>query len=208
MSLAHLIVFVEELSAERILETLLPKLLGGTTFQVVTFNCKQEMLKELPSRLRAYAQWLPANWKILVLLDRDRDDCLELKARLEAIASDAGLTTKSQGPYFQVINRIAVEELEAWLFGDWEAMVMAYPRVSPHVPTKSAYRNPDAILGGTWERLESILKRAGYFEGGLRKVELASNVAAYMNPDRNTSSSFQAFVEGVRAALGDSGQAV
>lgn len=208
MSPSRLIVFVEEPSAERTLEILLPRLLGKIPFQVVTFNCKHEMLKELPSRLRAYAGWLPADWKILVLIDRDRDDCLDLKARLETMARDAGLTTRSQGAHFQVINRIAVEELEAWFFGDWDAMVKAYPRVSPHVPTQSAYRNPDAIAGGTWERLESILKRAGYFKGGLRKVELAGHVAVHMNPERNTSASFQALVEGVRAALGDASQAV
>jgi hypothetical protein len=39
--------------------------------------------------------------------------------------------------------------------------------------TKGSYRDPDGVLGGTWEALERILKRAGYFKTGLRKMECA-----------------------------------
>lgn len=202
MSLEKLIVIVEEPSAERALDILLPRLLGLVEHQLVTFRCKQELLRELPKRLRAYSRYLPDTWKIVVLLDRDRDDCIKLKADLDAIAVKAGLTTKSSSATFQVINRIAIEELEAWYFGDWEAVRVAYPRVSEDWNKKSGFRNPDEIAGGTWERLERILKQYGYFQGGLRKVELAASVAAHMNPDRNSSPSFQAFVQGVRAALG------
>ena len=51
---------------------------------------------------------------------------------------------------FQVLNRIAVEELEAWFFGDVQAIHQAYERVSSSLIVKSAYRDPDAIKGGTW----------------------------------------------------------
>jgi hypothetical protein len=51
---------------------------------------------------------------------------------------------------------------------------------------------------GIWEVLERILQKAGHFLGGLPKVQVAREVAATMDPDRNTSKSFQALRDGVR----------
>jgi hypothetical protein len=39
------------------------------------------------------------------------------------------------------------------------------------VEKKAAYRVPDEITGVTWERFERILKTAGYFGGGLPKIQ-------------------------------------
>jgi hypothetical protein len=202
--LEKLIVFVEEYSMEAVLELLLPKMLGDIEFQIIRFQCKDDLLKNLPDRLKGYAAWLPENWRILVLVDRDDDDCVELKARLEAMAADAGLLTKTQalpGQRFQVANRIAIEELEAWFFGDWTAVQAAYPRVPDTVPQKSGFRDPDGVAGGTWEAMERVLKRAGYFSTGLRKLELARSVAGHMDIQRNRSRSFQAFAGAVTAAM-------
>jgi hypothetical protein len=187
---------------EACLEQLLPGLLGTVEFQIVRFQCKHDLLKKLPDRLKAYAGWLPNDWKILVLVDRDDEDCHELKRRLETMARDAGLTTKTaskQTPSFQVVNRIVVEELEAWFFGDWQAVRSAYPKVPPHIPVR--FRDPDAIAGGTWEAFERVLKRAGYFSTGLRKKECARAIALHMRPERNVSNSFRAFREALIACL-------
>lgn len=200
----RLIVLVEEISMEATLEKLLPHLLGNTEFEIRRFQCKDDLLKQLPDRLRAYATWLPENWAILVLVDRDDDDCTALKERLEAMAKDSGLATKTgagHGKHFQIVNRLAIEELEAWFFGDWEAVQAAYLRVPSTIPRKAGFRDPDAISGGTWEALERILRRAGYFSGGLRKLECARAVAEHMEPSRNRSRSFQAFCGAVSAAV-------
>ena len=202
--LEQLIVFVVEFSMEAALEQLLPKLLGDIEFQIIRFQCKDDLLKKSPERLRGYASWLPANWRILVLVDRDDDDCIVLKAELENMAAAAGLLTKTaadNGQCFQVVNRIAIEELEAWFFGDWSAVQAAYPRVPATLPQKAGFRDPDAVAGGTWEALERVLKKAGYFSTGLRKVELARSVAVHMNPPNNTSRSFQIFAGAVTATL-------
>ncbi len=186
--LEKLIVFVEEDSMEAALKQVLPRLLGDMEFEIRRFQCKDDLLVCLPERLAGYAAWLPESWAILVLVDRDDDDCLALKQRLETIAADAGLLTKTvaaNGKRFQVANRIAIEELEAWFFGDWQAVRAAYPRVPATIPNKARYRGPDAILGGTWEALELVLKRAGYFSTGLRKLECARAVAEHMEPERN-----------------------
>lgn len=201
--LDKLIVLVEEPSMEMALEQLLPRMLAGADFQIIRFQCKDDLLKNLPDRLRGYSQWLPANWVILVLVDRDDDDCRVLKQAMEKMAEDARLLSKTlagHGQPFQVANRIAVEELEAWFFGDWTAVQAAYPRVSASQVSKQGFRDPDAVLGGTWEALERVLKKAGYFKTGLRKMECAKQVAQHMEPARNASRSFQAFAGAVASA--------
>jgi hypothetical protein len=102
---------------------------------------------------------------------------------------------------FQVLNRIAVEELEAWFFGDVQAVHRAYERVSPSLAAKAAYRDPDAIKGGTWEALERELQRAGYFKSGLPKIKVARAISANMVPSRNRSRSFQVFQSGLFETL-------
>ena len=41
------------------------------------------------------------------------------------------------------------------------------------------------------------MQRHGYFKGGLRKVEAARAVAEFIEPDRNSSDSFQKFRDAV-----------
>jgi hypothetical protein len=94
-----------------------------------------------------------------------------------------------------VINRIVIEELESWYFGDWTAVRTVYPRVAATITSQASYREPDTIKGGTWEAFERVLQKAGYFKGGLRKIEAARAIAPHMDPTRNTSRSFQIFRE-------------
>ncbi len=202
--LEKLIVLVEEISMEAALEGLLPRMLGDVEFQIIRFQCKDDLLKQLPARLKGYSQWLPSNWAILVLVDRDDSDCAALKEQLEQTAQQAGLLTKTRvaaGQRFQVVNRIVIEELEAWFFGDWKAVQQVYPRVPASIPQKKPYRDPDAISGGTWEALERVLKKAGYFPTGLRKLECAREIASHLNPDNNQSASFNAFASAIATVL-------
>lgn len=60
---------------------------------------------------------------------------------------------------------------------------------------------PDAIAGGTWEAMERVLRKAGYFNSGLRKLDLARSVAAHMDIHRNRSRSIQAFATAVVSAM-------
>lgn len=194
MKTEHLEILVEEPSMETFLRVLLPRLLGDkTSFEIYPHQCKEDLLLKLPVRLKGYANWLPETWRIVVVVDRDDDDCGELKLRLEAMAMKVRLVTRSaaQGEVYSVVNRIAIEELEAWYFGDWAAVRAAFPRVTNAIPAQSKYRDPDAITGGTWEAFERILQKAGYYKGGLRKIEAARFIAAHIEPERNNSKSFQ-----------------
>lgn len=177
------------------LRLLLPRIIGGTSFAIYSFQCKENLIARLPDRLRGYSSWLPENFRIVVVVDRDDDDCRELKTNLERFARDAGLLTRSQsgGRDYQVVNRVAIEELEAWFFGDWEAVRRAFPGISPNVPQKKGFRDPDYIKGGTWEALERHLRKAGYFKTGLRKIEAARSITEHMRPEQNRSNSFRLF---------------
>ncbi|WP_416310732.1 DUF4276 family protein [Pseudomonas sp. W03] len=193
-----IIFLIEEYSMEVTLTELLPKVITDIDFEIIRFQCKDDLLKQLQGRLRAYASWIPDNWRIVVLVDRDDDNCIRLKQQLENISAQAGLVSKTAAAPnapFKIVNRIAIEELEAWFFGDWQAVKAAYPKVSVDIPKRAGFRDPDAIKGGTWEAMERVLKGVGYFKTGLRKAEFAREVSAKMDPQLNTSKSFQVFLE-------------
>ena len=195
---------VEEPSMEAFLRAVLPKLLGDTHFTIHAFRGKDQLLKRLPSRLNGYARWIPPDYRIVVLVDRDNEDCEKLKAQLEQIALNAGLATRSQpaGGQFTVINRIVIEELEAWYFGDWQAVQKAYPGVSQSIPAQPRYRDPDAIQDGTWEHFGRVLRRAGYYRNGLRKIEAAKLIGPFVDLENNRSHSFQCFRDALRELVG------
>lgn len=198
----HIELFLEEPSAEAFLQGFLPRILPkGTTWNPIVFQGKSDLLLQIGKRLKGYSEWIPSDWRIVVLVDRDRDDCTFLKQKLEMAALAAGFTTKTSpsGAQFTVLNRIAIEEMEAWFFGDPVALASAFHGVSPNLGSKAAYRNPDRIAGGTWEALERVLKQAGHYPSGLPKIEVARKMSTYMEPNRNSSASFQQFVRGLAA---------
>ena len=203
----HIEFFLEEESAAEALKIILSKILSDdVSREFHPFRGKQHLLKNLPVLLKGYKPWIPDTWRIMVLIDKDQEDCLQLKAQLEGIARTAGFVTKSRSSQegdFQVVNRLVIEELEAWFFGDVEALRTAYPRVSRNIQYQARYRNPDAITGGTYEALERLLKRLNYHRGGVPKTIVAQNIAQHMKPCRNRSRSFQVFVEGLKACVGE-----
>lgn len=87
-------ILVEELSAERALGVLLPRIIPGIDFGIHVFRGKTDLLKKLPHRLKGYSDWITReDTYLVVLVDRDDDDCLALKAHMEQVATAAGLST-------------------------------------------------------------------------------------------------------------------
>ena len=199
---SHLIFLVEELSMEAFLQELLPRVLPSITPEIIRFQGKPDLLKQLGKRLRAYSKLLPIESRLVVLIDRDDEDCLELKKRLEIEADQSGLLSKSKSGTrdWQILNRVAIEELEAWYFGNWYAVQKAYPRVPDSIPKKAPYRNPDQIKGGTWEAFEREMQKAGYFNGGLSKIEAARSIGKHIDVSRNTSPSFAVLIDSLMEA--------
>lgn len=136
------------------------------------------------------------------MIDRNGWGCHIWKAQLEKFAEMAGLPTATGpgGEEVKVINRIVVPRLEAWYFGDWDAVCQAYPRVPRDIPHKPRYRCPDAT--DPTQSSEQIMQKAGYFKTGLRKIEAAREVGRYLEAERNTSHSFQVFYRTLKALLG------
>ena len=195
----HLVLLVEEPSMEAFLHALLPRLMPARrTFEIHPFQGKGDRMAKLEARLRAYAQWLPEDWRVLVIVDRDDEDCKALKAKMDDIGTRAGLLTRTQAategqPAWQLANRIAIEELEAWYFGDWPAVQAVHPKLPDGIPKSRGYRDPDAIAGGTWEAFERVLQRHGYAKAGLAKIQTARAIGGHIDPGRSRSPSFLVF---------------
>ena len=204
MSTSYLEFLVEDISTELFLKSWLTRILPETCgYGVYAFRGKEALLRRLPNRLRGYARWLPSDHRIVIVVDCDRDQCEELKSRMEDICADVGLVSRrtSSVSNWQVVTRIAIEELEAWYFGDWEAVLQAYPRVPSNIPGNRSYRNPDAIAGGTWEAFERVLQRSGYFAQGLAKTQVAAAIGRHIDPTRNRSRSFIKFRDAIAEAV-------
>ena len=196
---------VEEPSAEEALRHIAPKLLPATArFYVRNFGSKYKLLNVLENRLKAYAKRIGGgeDLRIVVLVDRDIDDCVALKNRLELAARHAGLTTKrtrKPGAGFAVLNRIVVEELESWFLGDVGALRSAFSSLPAINSNATPFRNPDN--GGSWEALHRFLKRNGVYKGRYPKIDAARKIAARMDVAANRSDSFQQFRRGLAELL-------
>lgn len=189
---------------EGFLTACLPKMLPETvTFGIFVYQGKHALLRKIGNRLNGYSTWLPPEYRIILIVDRDNDDCEELKARLEYICENAGLRSRrvAGNAEWQIATRLAIEEPEAWYFGDWPAVRDAYPNVSAHVPHQARYRNPDAISGGTWEQFERVLRKRGYYKTGLAKKQAAADIGQHLDPTRNRSRSFEVFRDAVAEAI-------
>ena len=161
---------------------------------------KRLLLHHLPRLLRGYGRSLqPGRDCVLVVVDLDTQDCIKLKQELLGVL-------QACNPRPTALFRIAIEEGEAWLLGDRDAVKAAYPNV------KEAVLNgyvQDSICG-TWEILADAvhpggsapLKRAGYPTAGRVKCEWARKITPHMDMGRNRSPSFQVFRDGVKSLAG------
>lgn len=120
----------------------------GCSFEVFPYRGKFAVMRKIGDRLRGYAERMPLQYRLVVIVDRDEDECAELKSMLEQYCKCTGLLSRSVvgSADWQVVTRIAVEELEAWYFGDWSAVRRACPRVSNKTsrakhPTKTLTRS-------------------------------------------------------------------
>jgi len=198
-------VLVDEASAEEALRHWLPRLLQGRArAKVINLGSKYKLLKVLEDRLRAYRARIDKgeDLRIMVLVDRDTDDCVELKAKLEQAAAAAELPTKSQpdgNDRFRVVNRIVIEELESWFIGDPVALRKAFTSLPAIDASSGIFRNPDN--GGSWEALHRFLKKHRIYRKSFPKIEASQRIAPHMNLSENRSASFAQFVAGIEAIL-------
>ena len=133
MPASHFEFHVEEVSMEAFLKAWLRRFLPeGCTFGIYPYPGKDALLRKIGNRLRGYATWMPAEYRIVVVVDCDKDECEKLKSTLERVCESAGLRSRRAvgGPGWQVVTRIAIEELEAMRFSESEVDAAALERVA------------------------------------------------------------------------------
>ena len=84
-----LVCFLEERSAQVLLETILPKILNSSeiNFKYITFQGKQDLEKNLYQKLKG---WKQPNSYFLVMRDKDAGDCIGIKEKLKTITQNGG----------------------------------------------------------------------------------------------------------------------
>lgn len=207
----HLEILVEDASGKITLETLIPKVLGKFnephTWRIHGYKgigripknlrgtadpSKRILLDRLPQLLNGYSN-SPGIDAVLVVLDSDTRSCVDFLAELKVIAANS---------YPNALFRLAIEEMEAWYFGDRVALKMAYPNAKDRVLNTYVQ---DSVCN-TWETLADAIhpdgaaeiKKKGWPIPGQIKCEWAERIPQYMDIDNNQSMSFRKFVQGLR----------
>lgn len=176
-----LVFFLEERSAQVMLESFLPNILpAGYETQYVVFEGKSDLEKRLVKRLRA---WRKPDCRFIVLRDQDSAACSDVKKVLRRKCNE--------GYHPETLVRIACHELESWYLGDLLAVEAGLKITGlARIQEKEKYRNPDAILNSA-EVLEKITK------GQYQKVSGSREIGKHLEVGRNRSHSFRVFTEGL-----------
>jgi hypothetical protein len=214
----HFEILVEDASGKIALEFILDKILGPNgqvhTYKITPYKGigripkglrgktdpqKRILLDRLPKILRGYGKSLQDfPFAVVVAVDLDDKDCKVFKQDLLDVLNACN-------PQPTTLFRIAIEEGEAWLLGDCNAVKAAYPRAKDQI--LNAYVQ-DSICG-TWEKLADAvypggsqrLKQSGWPHTGQAKCEWAKNIAPRLDVENNQSKSFQVFRDGIRILI-------
>jgi len=208
----HIEFLVEDTSGEKLLQLLIPQILGEQgdphTWRLHAYKgigripkgmttigdpAKRILLEQLPKLLRGYGK-SPGIDAVVVVLDSDRRDCVDFLKELKNLASDCS-------PPANTLFRVAIEEMEAWYLGDRNAVLQAYPRAKKEVLQRYVQ---DSICG-TWELLadavypggSAAIKKEGWPLPGQVKHEWAETIGPFMSLTVNESPSFMKFRDGL-----------
>jgi len=215
----HFEILVEDASGESLLSSLLPRILGAMgephTWRTHPYRgigrlprdlsgktdpWKRVLLNRLPKILAGYGMSLRGqDASVVVVVDLDDRDCIAFKRELLQVLEGCH-------PRPGCLFRIAIEEMEAWLLGDPDAVAGAFPRAKRSV--LSSYVQ-DSICG-TWEKLADAvfpggaakLSADGYPRIGEEKCKWASQIGPRQDVESNRSPSFQFFRRGLLKLCG------
>jgi hypothetical protein len=214
----HIEILVEDASGRKLLELLLPRLLCEQgkphTWRVHSYKgigripkdlktgadpSRRILLDRLPLILRGYGK-TPGIDAVVVVLDADRRNCVDFLAELKALAITCN-------PAPDTLFRIAIEEMEAWYFGDRQALTTAYPKAKTDILNRYAQDN----VCNTWEWLadaiypggSAAIQKAGWPLPGQVKCEWAEKIGPLLDPDCNVSPSFGKLRDGLRRLVAE-----
>lgn len=209
----HLEFLVEDKSGKQMLDIIIPQIIGSNhTFNVHSYKgigripkrlgaagnaSKRILLTQLPKLLQGYGKAFsnyPSGYSAAVIVVCDLDDkCLK------SFRQDLFNILSSCNPRPETRFCFAIEEGEAWLLGDIQAIKCAYPKARDAI--LSNYE-PDSICG-TWEHLANAiykggaaaLSKNGWQSIGAEKTLWARKIAPNMDTSSNRSPSFAYFRE-------------
>jgi len=182
-----LVFFLEEASAEALLEVLMPRMVvqkENIFVWYIVFEGKQDLEKKLARKLRGWR--LPGS-KFIVLRDQDSADCKTVKFKL------LELCPEDKKPHTLV--RIACHELESWYLGDLDAVEhgLGLSGIAKY-QVKKRYRIPDSIQAPA-DELERLTNRI------YQKISGSRAIGEYLNLDNTRSISFNVFITGIKNIL-------
>jgi len=212
----HFEILVEDQSGKKALDILVPKILSPAhTFNVHFYKgighipkgmkdaedpSKRILLNNLPRLLKGFGKTFAGYGKeykavVFVICDLDRRCLKTFRQELLTVA-------RACSPQPETQFCIAIEEGEAWLLGDLNAVRSAYPGAKDKI--LCSYVNDD--ICNTWEMLAdavyakgaTALKLGGWAAVGEEKSTWASRIAPHMDVDKNNSPSFQYFRDKLR----------
>jgi hypothetical protein len=215
----HFEILVEDASGQLLLGSLLPKILGDAgnphTWRTHAYKgigriprdlrgntdpWKRILLDQLPKILAGYGKSLQGtDSAVVVIIDLDDRECVRFKQELLQVLTHCR-------PRPRALFRFAIEEIEAWLLGDSNAILEEFPRAK--VEVLDSYRQ-DSICG-TWETLadvvfpggSSTLRAEGWPTIGQEKCKWASQIGGRLDIESNQSPSFRAFRSGLLKLCG------
>jgi hypothetical protein len=209
----HIEVLVEDSSGSKLIEALLPSIIGPmgepNTWRIHSYRgighlppnldaradpAKRALLALLPKLLAGYGRTMGVD-AVVVVVDNDRRDCKVFLQELNAV-----LLACQPAP--NALFRLAIEEAEAWYLGDPAALFKAYPRAKKEVLAR--YQQDTAC--GTWELLadavypggHAAIRKVGWPLPGQLKHIWAEQISPWMDVENNRSPSFCKFRDGLR----------
>ncbi len=180
----ELVFLLEERSAKAMLESLLPRLLqSGTGYRLVHFEGKQDLEKQLVTKIRAYQN---QQARFIVLRDQDsHPDCIQLKRRLLDLCAQ---TTKAE----RCLVRLACTELETFYLADLQAVETALSVTGLARQQQSKkFRKPDD-LGNPSHELRALTR------GRYEKVAGSRAIGMHLDLDNSRSPSFRNLIAAIR----------
>lgn len=213
----HIEILVEDSSGTRLLEQLIPRIVGAFgdphTWRLHAYKgigrippnlattadpSKRMLLDQLPRLIRGYGR-TPGIDAVVVVIDTDDRNCTTFLSELNTLLNACN-------PKPRTLLRLAIEEIEAWYLGDRAALLAAYPKAK--APVLDRYEQ-DSICG-TWELLADAVvpggllavKKAGWPISGQIKHEWAENISPHMDLEKNLSPSFAKLRDGLLSLVG------
>jgi hypothetical protein len=181
-----LVFFLEEPSAQAMLEGVIPRLLDPSiTVKYRAFEGKNDLEKQIEKRIK---NWISDDTKFIIIRDKDSGDCFLIKQNLQQKCQNAGRN--------DVLIRIACHELESWYLGDLQAIEKGLELSGlAKLQEKQKFRDPD-ILGNASDELKKLSKQKYQKKAGSRMI------APHLKLDgSNKSYSFNVLIDGIRSIV-------